>query len=69
MVSAAEGDGHVRMLLGAYVLGGLSAHEASAVRRHLMCCAGCQAEHDELASMTSALELLASPDADQDQVF
>lgn len=66
MESAAECDGHVSVLLGAYVLGGLSAREASAVRTHLTCCVRCQAEHDELASLTSVLDLLASPETDQD---
>lgn len=63
MESSAECNGQVSVLLGAYVLGGLSAHEASAVREHLTRCAGCQAEHDELASVTSVLDLLAGPDA------
>jgi anti-sigma factor RsiW len=46
------------MLLGAYVLGGLPADEAAAVRVHLDGCAQCRAEHDELACVPSWLDLV-----------
>jgi anti-sigma factor RsiW len=52
-------DQHVRMLLGALVLGGLSATEERAVRAHLEICGECQAEHDELACVPGWLDLLA----------
>jgi Putative zinc-finger len=58
MTSARERGGHVQMLLGAYLLGGLSAGEASAVRAHLKRCARCRAEHDELACVPAWLSLL-----------
>jgi anti-sigma factor RsiW len=59
MASAGERGKHVQILLGAYLLGGLSAHEEAAVRAHLDCCAQCQAEHDELACVPAWLDLLA----------
>lgn len=64
MPSAAEQGGHVRMLLGAYVLGGLSAAEVSTVQAHLHRCARCRAEHDELARVPAWLDLLTAPDPD-----
>jgi anti-sigma factor RsiW len=51
-------DEHVRMLLGAFLLGGLSASEESAVRAHLDICALCRAEHDDLACVPRWLDLL-----------
>jgi anti-sigma factor RsiW len=51
------------MLLGAYVLGGLSAQEASRVRAHLRRCAKCLDEHKKLARVPSWLDLLSAPDA------
>lgn len=58
MAATGEHGGHVQLLLGAYVLGGLSAQEEAAVRAHLSRCALCQAEHDELACVPSWLDLL-----------
>jgi hypothetical protein len=58
MAPAGERGGHVQMLLGAYLLGGLSAGEASAVRAHLDRCTPCRAEHDDLACVPSWLSLL-----------
>jgi Putative zinc-finger len=58
MASASERDGHVQMLLGAYLLGGLSAAEAAAVRAHLDRCATCRAERDDLAIVPAWLSLL-----------
>jgi anti-sigma factor RsiW len=63
MASARERGWHVRELLGAYVLGGLAAQEASAVRAHLDRCARCQAEHEKLACVPSWLDLLAGTEA------
>jgi hypothetical protein len=58
MASAGERGKHVQILLGAYLLGGLSAHEEAAVQAHLDCCAPCQAEHHELACVPAWLDLL-----------
>lgn len=52
-------DGHVLMLLGAYLMGGLSQEDAAAVRAHLDLCAMCKAEHDDLAPVPGWLDLLA----------
>jgi predicted anti-sigma-YlaC factor YlaD len=60
MRSAAERGGHVQQLLGAYVLGGLQALEEAVVRTHLDRCPPCRAEHDELVSVPSWLDLLTS---------
>jgi anti-sigma factor RsiW len=49
---------HVRVLLGAFLLGGLAAHEESAVRAHLEICAECRAEHDYLACVPQWLDLM-----------
>jgi anti-sigma factor RsiW len=48
---------HVRPEIGAYILGGLEADEAAAVRRHLETCPECSAEHDALAPMPELLSL------------
>lgn len=58
MASASGRDSHVQMLLGAYLLGGLSAAETAAVRAHLGRCAACRAEHDDLALVPALLSLL-----------
>jgi anti-sigma factor RsiW len=52
-------DGHVLMLLGAYLMGGLSQSEAAEVRAHLEVCAMCKAEHDDLAPVPGWLDLLS----------
>jgi predicted anti-sigma-YlaC factor YlaD len=56
--------GHVQLLLGAYVLGGLSPADEADVQAHLAQCAQCQAEYEELACVPSWLDLLKSEDAD-----
>lgn len=61
-------DGHVRTLLGAFLLGGLSAYEESAVRAHLSVCAECRAEHDYLACVPRWLDLVRGSAADDDPV-
>ena len=38
LMAPARREGHVQLLLGAYVLGGLSASEEAAVRAHLSRC-------------------------------
>lgn len=52
-----SGCTELRELLGAYVLGGLDPDEAVAVERHLEGCAGCRAEHAELATTPGLLDL------------
>lgn len=56
--------GHVQLLLGAYVLGGLSPAEKVGVETHLAQCAQCQAEYEELACVPLWLDLLKSDDVD-----
>lgn len=63
MASARERGTHVQILLGAYILGGLSAAEDAAVREHLDRCALCRAEHDELTCVPGWLDLLAESEA------
>lgn len=46
--------------LGAYLLGGLPAAEAEAVRKHLAFCLPCRAEHDRLAFLPSWLSLISA---------
>jgi anti-sigma factor RsiW len=58
----AERGCHVRLSLGAYLLGGLPAAEADAVRKHLGSCIPCRAEHDRLAYLPSWLSLLSADD-------
>jgi anti-sigma factor RsiW len=62
MVLARERGTHVQILLGAYLLGGLSAAEEAAVREHLDRCVPCRAEHDELARIPGWLDMLAGPE-------
>jgi hypothetical protein len=64
MTSAAERGSHVQLLLGAYLLGGLSASEEAAVRAHLDRCPLCRAEYDDLACVPSWLGLVGSEVAD-----
>jgi Putative zinc-finger len=51
-------NAHARLLLGSFLLGGLSGHEATAVRAHLDGCLECRAEHDYLACVPSWLDLV-----------
>jgi hypothetical protein len=60
--SAAGRGGHVQLLLGAYLLGGLPAAEAAAVRVHLDRCGACRAERDDLALVPAWLSLLPAGD-------
>ncbi len=59
MTSQSGRGGHVRMLLGAYLMGGLPKDDAAAVRAHLEVCARCKAEHDDLAPVSGLLSLLS----------
>lgn len=62
MGSHREGDGHVELLLGAYLMGGLSDEDVAAVRAHLEVCGDCKAEHDELAPVSCWLSMLRDED-------
>jgi predicted anti-sigma-YlaC factor YlaD len=62
MAWALNRGGHVRLLLGAYLLGGLTEPQEVAVRAHLERCERCRAEHDELACVPSWLDLLTRED-------
>lgn len=55
-------DGHVRTLLGAFVLGHLGSDEAAAVRAHLD---GCRACREEAAELAAVAELLPMVDAER----
>ena len=56
------------MLLGAFLLGGLSGHEATAVRAHLDVCLECRTEHDYLACVPCWLDLVREQAADDTQL-
>jgi hypothetical protein len=68
MRKASENRGHVRMLLGAFLLGGLSANEECAVRGHLDACAECRAERDYLACVPRWLDLVLQEAANGEPV-
>jgi anti-sigma factor RsiW len=55
---------HVQLLLGAYVLGGLSPEEEAVVEAHLPECKQCRAEYEEMTCVPPWLDLLKSTDAD-----
>ena len=57
-----EHSGHVQLLLGAYVLGGLTREEEAVVEAHLPRCAQCQAEYEELSDVPPWLDLLKPAD-------
>jgi anti-sigma factor RsiW len=48
----------IRLSLGSYVLGALTAEETEQVRSHLAACAVCQVEHQELAGLPRMLARL-----------
>jgi hypothetical protein len=58
------GSGHVQLLLGAYVLGGLSPEDKAAVEAHLSECGRCRAECEELKCVPSWLDLLKPGETD-----
>jgi anti-sigma factor RsiW len=51
-----------RLLLGAYVLGGLEPVEADRLDAHLASCPSCKQEHERLASVVSLVALAGPPD-------
>jgi anti-sigma factor RsiW len=60
-----DGDGHTRMALALYVLGGLDPSEADAVEAHLAQCASCRAESERIGPVVDLLDLLKESDADE----
>jgi hypothetical protein len=65
MTRPANGDEHVQLQLGLYVLGGLSPDEHLAVTEHLHRCAECRAESIELGEVPAFLSMLTPEDVDQ----
>jgi putative zinc finger protein len=57
--SQPSGGDHVRLLLGAYLVGGVPEDDAVAIRAHLEVCISCAAEFDDLAPVAGWLSLLA----------
>lgn len=64
MLKSVGDDGHVRALLGVYLLGGMSAGDEAAVRAHLDQCRACRDEHDYLAIVPQWLDLVKESAAD-----
>jgi anti-sigma factor RsiW len=54
---------HVRILLGAFVLGGLRGRQEAAVRTHIVRCTRCRAEYEELAEIRTVLDMITSEEA------
>lgn len=52
----------LRLSLGAYVLGGLSASETVAVEGHLVRCVDCSADADTLTEAVLALTMFTGPE-------
>ncbi|QCX81468.1 Anti-sigma-L factor RslA [Streptomyces sp. YIM 121038] len=59
MPVSGSGDGHVELLLGAYVLGGLSPAECRGVAAHIAACDSCRTAHRELSDAPAFLSLLS----------
>jgi predicted anti-sigma-YlaC factor YlaD len=64
MSIAFDEDGHVRMALGLYFVGGLDDEDTVAVERHLLECARCMDDYDKLGAVASCFEALSETDAD-----
>jgi hypothetical protein len=54
----------VKVLLGVYVLGGLRGSQETRVRTHLVGCARCRAEYEELAEVPALLDMLTAEELD-----
>jgi hypothetical protein len=54
--------GHVRPLLGLFVLGGATPEERRLVISHLAECESCQAAHEEIKDLPSALAMMTTDD-------
>lgn len=55
-------DGHVRPLLGLFVLGGATPEERRLVSSHLVACESCRAAHDDIKDLPSALAMVSADD-------
>jgi hypothetical protein len=64
MLKPLDDDAHVQALLGVYLLGGMPAPDAAAVRAHLDVCQECRDEHDYLAVVPQWLHLVKEATAD-----
>lgn len=58
MTASAQGDGHVQLQLGAYVLNALAPDEEPAVARHLAACERCTADLADLLDVRELLDRL-----------
>lgn len=58
MTAAAQGDGHVHLQLGVYVLGALPADEEFTVAQHLVGCSECTSAAADLAEVRGLLDRL-----------
>jgi hypothetical protein len=65
MTVAAEGERHVMMALGLYVLGSLNDTDAATVERHLLMCGPCRAEYERLAVLPAYLDIVANDEASE----
>jgi anti-sigma factor RsiW len=59
MEIVSDDDGHVRDMLGLYLLGALSRTEEAEVERHLSQCEKCLREYDEHGDVPQHLNLLS----------
>ncbi|MFJ4191870.1 zf-HC2 domain-containing protein [Kitasatospora sp. NPDC089509] len=66
MSGEAPDGSHVRLLLGAYLLGALTPQEDERVARHLPDCPTCTAEYFELSDMTALLAMVGEADLQDD---
>jgi anti-sigma factor RsiW len=57
-----SGSSHVRLLLGAYVLGALSEEENRRTAAHLGECAACRAEYLDMAEVPDLLAMFTEAD-------
>lgn len=58
MLMSPGDNGHVRTLLGVYLLGGMPATDEAVVRAHLDVCQECRDEHDYLAVVPQWLNMV-----------
>jgi predicted anti-sigma-YlaC factor YlaD len=63
MTQSSPACGRLRILLGAFVLGGLRGREEALVKAHLAGCAQCRAEYQELAEVPALLDLITAEKA------
>ena len=68
MMRGSPACGRIRILLGAFVLGGLRGREESLVRAHVAGCASCRAEYQELTEVRTLLDLVAGEAAGTGQL-